>query len=132
MRRLRYAGLITFNDIVESVIGEVKRPVQDTGPLIVQRDTDSWLLDGSLPVDKLRDLMKTESLPSGEAAGGDYHTLGGLVMMHMGHIPRTVEAFEWEGFRFEVVDMDGQRINKVMLTRLPSENAGAESEGGGG
>jgi len=53
-------------------------------------------------------------------------------MMHLGHIPRKAEAFEWEGFRFEVVVMDGQRIDKVMLTRLPSENAGAESEGGGG
>jgi putative hemolysin len=114
-------GLITFNDIVEAVIGDVYRPGQDSEPLIVQRSETSWLLGGSLPIDQLQDLMQTDALPGGTAAteGSDYHTLGGLVMTHLGHIPRTAETFEWGDFRFEVVDMDGQRVDKVMLTRLP-------------
>jgi putative hemolysin len=122
-------GLITFNDIVESVIGEVYRPGQEAEPLIIRRDEHSWLLDGSLPVDQLQDVLGTDSLPTVAAAaeGVDYHTLGGLVMARLGHIPQSGESFEWNGFRFEVVDMDKQRVDKVLLVKLPEPLAEGES-----
>jgi putative hemolysin len=65
-------------------------------------------------------------LPEGES--GTYHTLGGFVMARLGRIPRTADAFEWGGMRFEVIDMDGRRIDKVLVNRLtPQQPAAAEA-----
>lgn len=127
-------GLVSLNDIVEGIIGEVTRPGSQPDPMVVQRADGSYLLDGSLPVDQLQDLMQTERLPGGSAAseGKDYHTLAGVVVTFLGHIPRAGEAFDWEGFRFEIVDMDGQRVDKVLLSRIqnpdpkPGEPAGKD------
>jgi putative hemolysin len=119
-------GLVSLNDIVEGIIGEVTRPGAQPDPMVIQRADGSWLLDGSLPVDQLQELMGTEHLPEGTAAseGKDYHTLGGVVVTFLGHIPRASEAFDWHGFRFEVVDMDGQRVDKVLLSRIEQSDTG--------
>ena len=78
--------------------------------VVVRRADGSWLLDGALPMDELRDY-----LPVGKTPPGDYHTLAGLVMLALGRIPTVGDTFDCGGFRFEVVDMDGNRVDKVLV-----------------
>jgi len=108
-------GLITLNDVVGAIVGEMSSATGERGvELAVRRRDGSWLLSGSLPLDRLRTIMGTQTLPKeGET---DYQTLGGMVLAHLGHIPETAEAFAWERWRFEVMDMDGPRVDKVLLT----------------
>jgi putative hemolysin len=108
------AGLITLNDIVERLIGHVSRGGEDTEPLAVQRADGSWLLDGALPVQDLKALMQVERLPHQDRTS--FNTLAGFVMTHLGRVPHAGDVFTWERFRFEVVDMDRHRIDKVMLS----------------
>jgi putative hemolysin len=108
------AGLITLNDIVVSLLGEMARYGAETEPLAVRRDDGSWLLDGSLPVEDLRALMHVEKLPHQERTS--FQTVAGFVMTYLGRVPRTGEKFSFDRFRFEVVDMDRHRIDKVLLS----------------
>lgn len=110
-------GLITLNDLVESIVGEVTSRSEGEEPMALEREDGSWLLDGLLPADALRELIKAKKLPKeGEA---EYATVGGLVMAYLGRIPREGDRFEWDRFTFEVVDMDRQRVDKVLLTIRP-------------
>ena len=95
-----------------------------TSGAIVARPDGSWLVDGATTIDDVVSELGLDELPEGEA--GAYHTLGGFVMARLGRIPRTADAFEWSGMRFEVVDMDGRRIDKVLVIRLPKEAAVGE------
>jgi putative hemolysin len=88
-------------------------------PAAVRRDDGSWLVDGMLPADELKALLPIGALP-GEGTGV-YQTVSGLVMQQLGRIPSTGNHFAWGGFRFEVVDMDGHRVDKVLVTPLPAE-----------
>jgi putative hemolysin len=110
-------GLITLNDIVEAIIGQITRAGEESAPLIVQRGQDSWLIDGMLPIAELKRLLALEALPKEDEAG--YQTVGGMVITQLGQIPRTGQRFDWEAFSFEVVDMDRHRVDKVMVTRKP-------------
>ncbi len=105
------AGLVTMNDILEEIVGDVE-PAE---PEAVQRQDGSWLLDGMLPVDDFKELFGISKLP-GE---GDYQTLGGFVMMQMGRVPAPGEWFDWDRYRIEVVDMDGNRVDKVLVRVMP-------------
>ena len=107
-------GLVTLHDILESIVGDIPASGQPSEPQIIRRENGTWLVDGLLPVDELKDLLKTGILPGEEE--GHYQTLGGFVMMQMGRIPQSAEYVEWQGFRFEVVDMDGKRVDKVLIT----------------
>jgi putative hemolysin len=106
-------GLVTTNDILEAIVGDIAPAGAQGSEEAVRREDGSWLLDGSLPVEEFRDIFPVGKLP-GEERGG-YHTLAGFVMSHMGRVPRVADHFEWQGLRFEVVDMDGQRIDKVLV-----------------
>jgi putative hemolysin len=108
-------GLVTLNDVMEAIVGEVASE-EPTESEAVRREDGSWLLGGMLPVDELEDLLDLAPLPDEER--GRYHTLGGFVMAQMGRIPRAGEHFDWGGWRFEVVDMDGHRVDKVLATRI--------------
>lgn len=110
-------GLVTINDVLEAIVGEVASAEEAEEPEAVQRPDGSWLLDGMLSVDELKDLFDLPTLPGEER--GHYQTLGGFVMTQMGRIPRASDAFEWGGLRFEVVDMDGHRVDKVLVSRQP-------------
>lgn len=113
-------GLITLHDVLREVVQDMPAAATDEEPLAVQREDGSWLLDGSLPVDRFKDLFDIQELP--EEDTGYYQTLGGLVMMQMGRIPAAGEHFEWQGLRLEVMDMDGHRVDKVLATPMqPSE-----------
>ena len=106
-------GVVTLNDILVEIVGDVSSADELENPQAVQREDGSWLLDGMLPVDEFFELFDIDELP-GEHRGS-YQTLGGFVMTHLGRIPAAAEHFEWEGMRFEVMDMDGNRVDKVLV-----------------
>lgn len=107
-------GILTLADILEEIVGEFEGEPQAT-----QRQDGSWLLDGMLPNDEFKEIFNLRHLPAEE----EYETLGGFVMTHLGRIPRAADHFEWGGLHFEVMDMDGTRIDKVLVTTLPVKAA---------
>ncbi|WP_019498072.1 hemolysin family protein [Pseudanabaena sp. PCC 6802] len=111
-------GLVTLNDLMEAIVGDLPSAENQEEPLIIQREDGSWLLDGLLDINDLKDLLEQESLP--DETTGSFHTLGGFVMHFLGHIPQSGEYFEWSGLRFEVMDMDGKRVDKILVTILVS------------
>lgn len=106
-------GLVTFTDVFEAIVGEIDLPGEHGERGAVRRDDDSWLIDGAMPIDALKQLLGIERLPDEER--GVYSTLAGFMLFNFGRIPRTADAFTWNGLRFEVVDMDGNRIDKVLV-----------------
>ncbi|MCU0565389.1 MAG: hemolysin family protein [Oculatellaceae cyanobacterium Prado106] len=105
-------GLVTLNDVVEVIIGDIPY-AGDEEPEAVQREDGSWLVDGMISIDEFKELLDIEGLPGEER--GNYQTLGGFVITQLGHIPRTSDHFIWKQFRFEVVDMDGNRVDKILV-----------------
>jgi len=110
-------GLLTHHDILEAIAGEMPFGGKTKEPMAVQRHDGSWLLDGMLPVDGFKEIFHLESLP-GEKKDA-YQTLGGFLFTQMGRVPSVSDHYEWSGLRFEIVDMDGKRIDKVLVTLLP-------------
>jgi putative hemolysin len=109
-------GLLTFNDVLSDVVGEIDDPHRTNVKGGVQRDDGSWLFDGEFPAHELREVLDIGSLPGEDE--GRYETIGGFVMDQLGHIPNAAEGFNWGDFRYEVMDMDGNRIDKVMVSPL--------------
>ena len=115
-------GMITFTDVIEAITGEFKpRKVEDSWA--VKRDDGSWLLDGLIPIPELKDRLHIRAIP--EEGRERYHTLAGMVLLLLGRLPSTGDHVDWDGWRMEIVDMDGRRIDKVLaseLPKLPTEN----------
>jgi len=107
-------GLVTPSDILEAIVGDLPEAGEQVEPLAVQRPDGSWLLDGMLPVDEFKDLFDLGELPGEDQ--GIYQTLAGFVIMQLGRIPAAADYFVWEGLKIEVVDMDGNRVDKVLVT----------------
>lgn len=107
-------GLVTPSDILEAIVGDLPEAGEQVEPLAVQRPDGSWLLDGMLPVDEFKDLFDLGELPGEDQ--GIYQTLAGFVIMQLGRIPAATDYFIWEGLKIEVVDMDGNRVDKVLVT----------------
>lgn len=105
-------GLLTINDVLEEIVGDI----EIGEPQYTQRQDGSWLLDGMLDIDEFKELFNLGTLPNDD----EYETLAGFVMTSLGKIPHTTDQFEWEGLRFEVVDMDARRVDKVLVTTLPA------------
>jgi len=111
-------GLVTLNDLLAAVVGKTATPLIETADQpIVQRDDGSWLIDGGVSSDDLRELLGLAQLPNEE--DHDFRTAAGMIMAHFGRIPEAGEHFDWSGFRFEVVDLDGPRIDKLLVERVP-------------
>ena len=110
-------GLITPRDVLEAITGELQ-PQAQADAWAVQREDGSWLLDGLMPVDELRARLDIRELP--EESKGRYNTLAGLLMSESGHLPVTAERIECAGWIFEVVDLDGKRIDKVLARPIPA------------
>jgi putative hemolysin len=109
-------GLVSMNDLLGAVLGRVQANESgDEEPLVVQRDDGSWLIDGRLSTEELRELLSLVTLPGEDE--NDYTTLAGMVIARYGRIPHAGEHFDWKGWRFEVVDLDGARIDKVLVER---------------
>jgi len=114
-------GLLTHHDILEAIAGDIPFDAQSQDPKAVRRHDGSWLLDGMLSIDEFKAILQIEVLP-GEKRDA-YQTLGGFVFTKMGRIPSVSEYVEWNGLRFEVVDMDGKRIDKVLVSPLAAASA---------
>ena len=110
-------GIVTVTDVIEAIVGDLPGE-DDDDPMIVERSDGSWLADGMVDLDALKRLMDMENLPDEDL--GNYHTVGGLVMLQLGRVPRTGDVFDLEGFRFEVVDMDKNRVDKLLISRVPA------------
>ena len=107
------AGIISIIALVEEIVGELSAPVQEEAPLVKQED-GSWLADGTLNID---DAAKTLSLTDlGEE--GDFHTLAGFVLSLAGELPKVGDSYEYQGYRFKVIDKDGNRIDKLLITKV--------------
>ncbi len=106
--------MVSMNDIIEAIVGEVVTPQGEDEADAIRREDGSWLFDGMIHIDELKDYLDINQLPDEDE--GDYETLSGLIMAQLGRIPTSGDYFEWEKFRFEVVDMDGRRVDKVMVT----------------
>ena len=117
-------GIVTAADILASIAGELADTTNAEAPEVIQESDDVWLLDGSLPLDEVREAIGCEVLPRGDG----YHTLAGLVLNQLGEIPSGGEQFALEGYRFEVVGMDGHRIEQVRVRRLESTEAAEAAE----
>jgi putative hemolysin len=108
-------GLVSLTDVTSSIVGELPTEPGEE-PLIVRREDGSWLMDGGLEIDTVLRTIDRESLLNDDQ-GQHYHTLGGLVMTALGRVPQTGDVFERRGYRFEVVDMDGNRVDRVLVSR---------------
>ena len=117
-------GVVTLNDVLEAIVGEIPASDELEDPEAVLREDGSWFLDGSLPINRFKEVLQIERLP--DEYTGSYHTLAGFVMTRMGRLPSVADSFEWKGLHFEVADMDGYRIDKVIVT--PPEGAGDEQD----
>ena len=110
-------GLVTLTDLMEAIVGDLPSAEDLDEPQIIRREDGSWLLDGALDISEFKDLVQRSSLP--DEISGNFHTLGGFVLHVLGRVPRAGDHFSWDGLRFEVMDMDGKRIDKVLVAALP-------------
>lgn len=104
-------GLVTLTDILEIIAGDLPEAGDVVETAAIRREDGSWLVEGWMPVDEFEETVGMRGLRD----AGDFHTVAGLVLHRLGHVPQAGEAFEWNGIRFEVVDMDGRRIDKVLV-----------------
>ncbi|NLO30516.1 MAG: CBS domain-containing protein, partial [Methanosarcina mazei] len=110
-------GIITLHDILEAIVGDVRSLGESEEEQITVLENGSWLIDGDTPVNKLKYVLSVDSFPGEEQ--GYYLTIAGLIMYILQRIPKTGDHMEFNGLRYEVVDMDGIRIDKVMVTKVP-------------
>jgi len=109
-------GLVTIYDILEEIVGTM-----DSEPQATQRQDGSWLLDGMLSIEDFKEIFDMNDLPDED----EIETLGGFIMLRLGKVPQAADKFEFEGFTFEVMDMDGKRVDKVLVTQhtIPTPNS---------
>ncbi|MCI0667148.1 MAG: hemolysin family protein [Methylococcaceae bacterium] len=110
-------GLVSLGDVLEAIVGYLPSATGEERPEIVQREDGSWLIDGLVNIERLKKLFALEELP--DERMGNFHTVGGFVMFQLGHVPRATNYFEFNGLRLEVMDMDGNRVDKVLVSRIP-------------
>ncbi len=110
-------GLVTFTDVLEAIVGDMSLPGDAREPRIVARADGSWLIDGMTPVAEVFDLLEDD------APQGDFQTLAGFVLHSLGRIPAMAESFEYGAHRFEVVDMDGRRVDRILVQKVPRQAA---------
>jgi putative hemolysin len=120
-------GLVTLTDVLEAIVGEIPEAGAPEEPDVVRRADGTLLVDGGVSLQRLTEAVsRAIELPEGET--GTYHTLGGLVMARLGRVPRVGDHFEFSGLRFEVLDMDRHRVDKVLVGELPEPSPPAAEE----
>jgi putative hemolysin len=117
-------GLVTLTDMMEAIVGDLSSATGEEDPMIIVRQDGSWLLDGALDIADFKDLVEKARLP--EEVQGGYQTLGGFVMHYLEHIPRAGDSFAWDDLRIEVVDMDGNRVDKLLVSRIEEPSDGPD------
>ncbi|MFP4439093.1 MAG: hemolysin family protein [Chloroflexaceae bacterium] len=119
-------GVATMEDVLEEIVGEIADETDEAEePAVVQREDGSWLIDGSLPIDRLKQHLELEALPGEEMFRFD--TLAGFILSLAGQIPQVGDSIHWEQWRFEIVDMDGLRIDKVLVSHEAEANTDVDS-----
>jgi putative hemolysin len=123
-----FEGIVTLSDILAALVGDVAALEKSSEPDAVRRDDGSWLIDAGVSLDRFRELFEADvRFPDEES--GSYHTVAGFVNTWLGHLPAISEHFEWEGFRFEVVDMDRNRIDRLLVAKKKEDKVeSAEGE----
>ncbi|MBP2147167.1 putative hemolysin [Methanofollis sp. W23] len=114
-------GLVTLHDVLEAIVGDVRTLRERAEVPVVVREDGSWLIDGSTAIENVKDVLSVEVFPGEEE--GRYHSIAGLIMYVLERIPRTGDYIELDDLRYEVVDMDGNRVDKVLVTPLPPDPA---------
>ncbi len=112
-------GMITLLDVLKAIVGEIPDSGEAFEPPAIQRPDGSWLIEGLMQVDELKELLDLDELPDEERVG--YQTVGGLMMSQLGEIPSPGMSFDWEDFHFEVLDMDNRRVDKILV--IPPQTA---------
>jgi len=114
-------GMITMRDIINEVVGDAPLVDEEQQPVIVKRDDRTWLIDGLLDIDDFKEHFHINEMPGEER--DHYQTLGGFITSYLNYIPTIAESFVWNGLRFEIIVMDRARVDKILVTRLPKEEA---------
>ena len=109
-------GLVTITDLLTAIVGDLPADAGEAAGSFVSRADGSWLVEGSAAMEDVTAHFGLDGLPEDET--GAYHTIGGFVMARLGRVPKAADHFEWGGMRFEVIDMDGRRIDKVLVSRV--------------
>jgi putative hemolysin len=115
-----FEGVVSTADILESIVGAFNSEQGPAEPAFVRRDDGSYLIAGWMPVDEFGDLLR---LPVPEHRG--FHTVAGLVLQHFGALPEIGDRFDDQGWRFEILDLDGRRIDKILATKLDDKESPA-------
>ena len=118
-------GIVTSTDVLRAIAGELPDVGGQDLPEAVRRADDSWLLDGRLAIDEAERLLERRDMASGD----DYTTVAGFVLAQLGRLPTTAETFDWKDLRFEIVDMDDRRIDKLLVQRIPPGDSGPDGAG---
>ena len=111
------AGLVTLVDVLEAIAGDIPSSEERSRPQARKREDGTWLIDAIIDIEELEHRLRGIRFPRAEER--DYETLGGFIVTHLGHLPKEGEVIEWMGHRFEVVDMDKNRVDKVLVAPLP-------------
>ncbi len=115
-------GIVTLSDVLGALVGDVSVIDEDRREDAVRREDGSWLIDAGISFDRFREVFKAD-LYFPEETSGAYHTIAGFVLTQLAHIPKISERFDWEGYRFEVVDMDRNRIDRLLITQLSNSES---------
>lgn len=121
-------GLVTLHDLMEAIVGDLPSPGDHTRPTALRTEDGKWLVDGMLDTEGFEELIPACVLPS--AAGRDYQTIAGFVMKHLGRMPAEGESFDYSGYRVQVIDLDGFRIDKLLFMPLPETEESGEAKAG--
>jgi putative hemolysin len=112
-----FAGVLSIRNLIEEIVGELSASAEEENAILAQ-DDGSYLVDGSVNIDEIAEILPVAGLPEDQQK---YHTLAGFILELAGEIPRTGAAFEWSGYRFKIVDMDGNRIDKILIEKVQGE-----------
>lgn len=121
-------GFVTLYDVLEAIVGDIPQNSEDKEQMAVQRADGSWLFDGMIVIDELKEILGISALPDEDRAG--FQTISGFIMSQIGRIPKTGQTFDWDKFHFEVVDMDGRRVDRVLVSLLPEGSEAVEEPSG--
>lgn len=120
------AGVVTLYDVLEAIVGDIPESGRQTAPEVTTRPDGSLLMDATFEIDEFKELTKFDHLPHEEET--EFQTVGGFVLTHFGRIPRAGDSFQFEGWQFEVMDMDRQRIDKILVSPPPKDTTKEPSE----
>ena len=112
-------GIVTSTDVLQAIAGELPESGDSDQPEAIRRPDDSWLIDGRLGIDEAERMQRHDM-----TSGDDYTTIAGFVLAQLGRLPATADTFDWKDLRFEIVDMDGRRIDKLLVQKIPGPPPG--------